>query len=137
MVKRLSVVDVDLCVGCMMCVFACSRRFGDGGVSKSAIKVASIGGIERGFRVIVCRACSDPPCAYVCPTTALKQREGGGVSINLAKCIGCGNCVRACPYGAIMWDEEASKPVVCAHCGYCTRYCPYEVIKLEEVIPSV
>lgn len=137
MVKRLSVVDVDLCVGCMMCVFACSRRFGDGGVSKSAIKVASIGGIERGFRVIVCRACPDPPCAYVCPTAALKRKEGGGVTINLTKCIGCGNCVKACPYGAIMWDEETSKPVVCAHCGYCTRYCPYGVIRLEEVVPSV
>ncbi len=137
MAKRLSVVDVDLCVGCMMCVFACSRRFGDGGVSKSAIKVASIGGIERGFKVIVCRACLDPPCIHVCPTGALKRREGGGVVIDLARCIECGNCVAACPYRAIMWDEETNRPVICTHCGYCTRYCPYGVIKLEEVVPSV
>lgn len=131
--RRLSVVDVDLCVGCMMCVFACSRRFGDGGVARSAIKVASIGGIERGFTVIVCRACPDPPCASVCPTDALNRREGGGVVLNQGKCIGCGNCVKACPYGAVMWDEEANKPIVCMYCGYCARYCPYGVIEIEEV----
>jgi Fe-S-cluster-containing dehydrogenase component len=133
MVKRVSVVDVDLCVGCMMCVFACTRRFGEGGVSKSAIRVASIGGIERGFTVIVCRACSDPPCAASCPTDALKPRKGGGIVFDPAKCVGCGNCVRACPYGALMWDEESSKPIVCTYCGYCVNYCPYGVIKLEEV----
>ena len=133
MVKRVSVVDVELCVGCMSCVFACNRRFGDGGVAKSAIKVLSIGGVERGFTVVVCRACPDPPCAAACPTEALKRREGGGVVLDHTKCVGCGNCVRACPYGAVLWDEESNKPIVCVHCGYCTQYCPYGVIKLEEV----
>ncbi|MEM1641509.1 MAG: 4Fe-4S binding protein [Desulfurococcaceae archaeon] len=132
-VRRVSVVDVDLCVGCMMCVFACNRRFGNGGVAASAIKVMSIGGVERGFRVIVCRACTDPPCASVCPTRALQPRKGGGVILDFEKCVGCGNCVRACPFGAISWDEEINKPIVCTYCGYCVRYCPYGVIKLEEV----
>ncbi|RLE85430.1 MAG: [Fe-S]-binding protein [Thermoprotei archaeon] len=136
MARRLSVVDVELCVGCMMCVFACSRRFGDGGVAKSAIRVASIGGIERGFRVIVCRACPDPPCAASCPTGALKPRKGGGVLMDPKKCVSCGNCVRACPIGAVMWDEESNKPIICVHCGICAQYCPYGVIELEEVRAS-
>ncbi|HDD34112.1 MAG TPA: [Fe-S]-binding protein [Thermofilaceae archaeon] len=117
----------------MMCVFACARRFGDGGVARSAIRVASIGGIERGCRVIVCRACTDPPCAASCPTGALKPRRGGGVIMDPKKCVSCGNCVRACPIGAVMWDEEANKPIICVHCGICVDYCKYEVIKLEEV----
>ncbi|MCX8176661.1 MAG: [Fe-S]-binding protein, partial [Candidatus Bathyarchaeota archaeon] len=66
-VKRLVSVDVDLCVGCQCCMFACNRRFGEAGISKSAIRVVSAGGVERGFVVIVCRACLDPPCARVCP----------------------------------------------------------------------
>jgi len=124
---------VDLCVGCMSCVFACNRRFGDAGVSKSAIKVASIGGIERGFRIIVCRACPDPPCAASCPTEALKPRPGGGVTYDSRRCVSCGNCVRACPIGAVMWDEEVNKPIICVHCGMCVEYCPYNVLAMEEV----
>ncbi len=131
--KKLSVVDVEKCVGCMSCVFACNRRFGEGGVAKSAIRVRSMGGIERGFTVIVCHACRDPPCASVCPTGALRPRKGGGVILDPSKCIGCGNCVRACPIGAVMWDEENNKPVICIHCGYCVNYCPYGVLALEEV----
>ncbi|MEM1898484.1 MAG: hypothetical protein QXD36_05280, partial [Sulfolobales archaeon] len=77
--KRLVVIDVNKCVGCQLCMLACSRRFGVVGHSKSAIWVRSAGGFERGFTLVVCRACRDPPCARVCPTKALKLREGGGV----------------------------------------------------------
>jgi len=129
---RLSVIDIDKCVGCGLCMFACSRRFGEGGLDKSHIWVRSIGGVENGFRVIVCRACSDPPCAKVCPTDALKVREGGGVILIPSKCIGCGNCRDACVLGAVFWDEENNKPMICVHCGVCTEYCPHGVIALEE-----
>jgi len=113
-------------------MFACTRRFGEGGLSKSAIHVKSAGGFERGFVVIVCRACEDPPCARVCPTDALRLRVGGGVVLRKEKCIGCGNCVNACVVGAIFWDDESNKPVICIHCGYCASFCPYGVIKLER-----
>ncbi|RSN69723.1 4Fe-4S dicluster domain-containing protein [Candidatus Korarchaeum cryptofilum] len=127
---RLEVVDPDICVGCMSCMFACSRRFGDAGLNYSAIQVRSVGGVERGFTVIVCRACSDPSCMKVCPTSALRSREGGGVILDSRLCIGCGYCVKACPFGAIFWDCVNDKPVICTHCGLCVDFCPYGVIKL-------
>jgi len=133
MVKRLAVIDVDLCVGCQSCMFACSRRFVDAGLASSAILVKSVGGVERGFTVIVCRACKDPPCARVCPVDALDIRVGGGVILDASKCIGCGFCTEACPYGAIFWNEEQNKPIVCVYCGYCADYCPYDVIALEDI----
>lgn len=131
--KRLAVVDVDLCVGCQSCMFACSRRLGTAGLANSAIHVRSIGGVERGFTVIVCRACNDPPCARVCPVDALTVRKDGGVRLDPGKCIGCGICREVCPYGAIFWNEERNKPVICIYCGYCESYCPYGVIALEEI----
>jgi carbon-monoxide dehydrogenase iron sulfur subunit len=126
---RLIVIDAERCVGCQMCMFACARRQGEGGLAEACIGVRSVGGMERGFTIIVCRACDDPPCAKVCPTNALKLREGGGVRLDTAACIGCGNCKDACLIGAIFWNEEANKPMICIHCGYCAKFCPHGVLK--------
>lgn len=133
MVKRLSVLDVDRCVGCQACMFACVRRLGKGGLEGTSIHIKSAGGIRKGFVVIVCRACHDPPCARVCPTDALVYREGGGVRLKIKLCIGCENCVEACPFGAIFWDPHQNKPEVCVYCGYCAPYCPYDVLVLEDI----
>jgi Fe-S-cluster-containing dehydrogenase component len=114
-------------------MFACNRRYGIGGLSKSAIMVRSSGGFERGFVVITCRACHDPPCLKVCPVDALSPRESGGVILQFSKCIGCQLCVDACPVKAVFWDQEANKPNICVHCGYCVDYCPYDILELRKV----
>jgi carbon-monoxide dehydrogenase iron sulfur subunit len=133
MVKRLSVVDPERCVGCQCCMFACARRSGQGGLATACIGVRSLGGMRRGFTVVVCRACPDPPCARVCPTDALTVRPGGGVHLAPALCIGCKNCVQACPFGAVFWDTAENKPQICIYCGICAKYCPYDVLALEEI----
>ncbi|MFC1849665.1 4Fe-4S binding protein [candidate division CSSED10-310 bacterium] len=129
---RLAVVDADKCVGCQSCMFACARRLGVCGLSKTSLWVRSVGGMSRGFTVIVCRACEDPPCAKVCPTGAIKTKKGGGVRHTSSQCIGCGHCATACLIGAIFWDHEVNKPMICVHCGYCVDYCPHGVLDIEE-----
>ena len=132
MIKRLAVIDNDRCVGCQSCMFACVRRQGHAGLAGTRIKVRSDGGFERGFVVIVCRACSDPQCLKVCPVDALVARVDGGVRLVAELCIGCRLCVDACPFGAVFWDETADKPAVCVYCGYCAKFCPHRVIAMEE-----
>jgi Fe-S-cluster-containing dehydrogenase component len=130
---RLAIADSERCVGCQDCMFACVRRQGRAGLSETCIGVRSAGGMEKGFVVIVCRACADPPCARVCPVDALMVRDGGGVRLDSAKCIGCGYCRDACLIGAVFWDDEVNKPMICVHCGYCVKYCPHGVLKQERV----
>lgn len=132
MTKRVT-VETEKCVGCQSCMFACARRFGIGGLSKSSIAVRSVGGMERGFIIVVCRACPDSPCAEVCPVDALKPKPGGGVVFNSDKCLGCGLCVDACSLGAVFWDGKTNKPVICTYCGFCVRYCPHGVLEFKEV----
>ena len=129
---RLEVLDTERCVGCQNCMFACTRRQGEGGLSKTCIGVRSIGGMERGFKVIVCRACENPPCARVCPTGALIPRNGGGVCLEASECSGCGDCRDACILGAVFWNVENNKPMVCVHCGYCLQFCPHGVLGIEK-----
>jgi len=131
---RVSVADIERCIGCYSCMFACSRlSFGVVGLTKSAIQVKSAGGIERGFVVVVCRACVDPPCAKSCPTGALTPRPGGGVTFDESKCIGCKSCHEACIVGAVVWDEERNAPIICRYCGFCTKFCPHNVIVFESI----
>ncbi len=113
-------------------MFACSRRHGEMGNDYSGILPVSLSGFERGATVIFCRACSEPPCAQVCPTNALTPREGGGVIYREELCIGCKNCIQACTIGAI-FERRNGKPALCVHCGYCANYCPHGVLAYEEV----
>ena len=48
-------------------------------------------------------------------------------------CIGCRNCVEACPFGAVFWDAHEQKPQICVYCGFCAPFCPYDVLALEEI----
>jgi len=130
--KRLAVVDEERCVGCQCCMFACSRRLNKPGLAQSSIGVRSNGGMERGFVVVVCRACENPPCARACPTDALVRKDGGGVRLHEDKCIGCGSCVDACVVRAVYWDNETNKPMICIQCGFCVDFCPRGVIELVE-----
>jgi NAD-dependent dihydropyrimidine dehydrogenase PreA subunit len=53
--------------------------------------------------------------------------------VKFEKCEGCGDCVEACPTGAI--EVKENKAVInlddCSDCGACVDSCPTQAIDLE------
>ncbi len=52
------------------------------------------------FMPRLCMQCENPPCVGVCPVAATYKTPDGTILVDQARCIGCGYCVVACPYGA-------------------------------------
>ena len=97
-------IDLRRCVGCQTCTAACtSANATPPGVQWRRvldIETGEFPDVQRTFMPVACMHCANPPCMHVCPTTATKQREDGLVTIDYDICIGCANCVMACPYDA-------------------------------------
>ncbi len=55
------------------------------------------------------------------------------------KCTGCGLCLGACPFSAIVMDEAYARITeACTYCGACVDSCPFAAILLErEEAPPV
>jgi Fe-S-cluster-containing dehydrogenase component len=109
-------IDYSRCIGCQACVHACSEC--DTHRGRSLIHLETI---ERRESVQtapqVCMHCEDPICAQVCPADAIKQTSDGVVQSSLKpRCIGCSNCVLACPFGVPKYDADVDQMMKCDMC---------------------
>ena len=72
----------------------------------------------------LCMQCDNSPCTGVCPVGATYRTEDGVILVDARRCIGCGYCVVACPYGArylVPAGPEAPNdtPGVADKCTWC------------------
>jgi len=57
-----------------------------------------------------------------------------GIWIDHDKCVGCGNCVPACPFGLLeLIEEEIQIKEGCTFCSACQEVCDYDAILIEDV----
>ena len=102
-------IDETLCVGCDNCEKACAETH-DGNSRLNREAGASFADVHV---PISCRHCEHPHCMKDCPPDAIHRASDGEVFIDQEACIGCGNCVRNCPYDVISLQKNpAPKPTL-------------------------
>ena len=130
-------IDPNRCIGCQACVQACSECDTHRGESMIHLEY-----IERSQSVqtvpVVCMHCEQPTCAEVCPADAIKRTADGVVqSARKPRCIACGNCVMACPFGVPEVYEDRQLMMKCDMCydrssvgkkPMCATVCPSQAL---------
>ena len=105
------------------------------------VDTLSINGYEFNYSG-ACNHCNDPGCMAVCPTGAMHRDEEGFVVHDNAKCIGCGRCVNACPYGAVSLSRGSGYAQKCDACASlrqagrnpaCVDACPTRALRFTDI----
>ena len=157
--------DVTLCIGCKACEVACKEwnglpghepQFRDSFDNTGQLdgqnwrhvkfleqaKPGSSAGVAWTMMSDVCKHCSDASCLEVCPTNAIIRTEFDTVYIQPDVCNGCRDCIAACPYHVIGFNEERGLAQKCTFCydrlqnnlmPACAKACPTESIKFGDL----
>ena len=153
-------IDTSRCIGCKACQSAC-QEWNDlreevgvnAGVydnphdltpaSWTLMRFAEwenpqSGNLEWLIRKDGCMHCEDPGCLKACPAPgAIVQYSNGIVDFQKANCIGCGYCVKGCPFNIPRISRAEGKAFKCTLCSdrvavgqipACAKACPTHAI---------
>lgn len=102
-------IDLTRCFGCQTCASACkvannlpaklvfNTVYTVGGASTDTA-TGTFPNCTMSYRPVQCQHCDNAKCVEVCPTGATTKDDDGIVSVDSELCIGCGSCIKACPY---------------------------------------
>jgi Fe-S-cluster-containing dehydrogenase component len=148
-------INLHRCIGCRTCTISCKmenhvaaglqriRVLNAAGTTVYDVPTGEYPDIALDWTPTPCQHCDNPPCVPVCPVEATGKRDDGIVYVDIEKCIGCGKCVDACPYGARQLDEAAEKVDKCSLCSHrldagvqttvCQICCPNRAIVVGDL----
>ena len=140
-------IDVFHCIGCYGCVTACKNWHDIPAGEKGRKHLVDITEgeyplVSRWIFPVSCMQCDIPSCVSVCPTEAIFQRQDGIVVTKQKECIGCGECLEACPYKARTIRAGMGKADGCDMCvdridrgllPYCVASCAGEAMVFGDL----
>ena len=153
-------IDVSKCIGCKACQAACLEwnelheeigTFNGTYTNPPDLTPASFtlmrftewvnpetDNLEWLIRKDGCMHCADPGCLKACPAPgAIVQYSNGIVDFAHDKCIGCGYCVKGCPFNIPRISQVDHKAYKCTLCSdrvavgqgpACQKACPTQAI---------
>jgi carbon-monoxide dehydrogenase iron sulfur subunit len=136
--RKALIFNANYCTGCRECELVCSfKHESKFNPKKARIRVLSIYPTPGIDFAVICQHCEDPPCAKVCPQGAIGRDErSGAITLSKKQCFGCGLCIEACPFGAILFDEDKERAYKCDLCKgnpKCVQYCAYGALTFDEI----
>ena len=153
MTKRYGLlIDLERCTGCGTCTIACKVEHGI--EVGSGIRVETVGGahpdtplgtypnLRMHYLPIPCMHCEHVPCRDACLVDAIHRRDDGIVLLDIGRCTGCEECIPACPYGALFFDQDKKIAHKCDLCfqrlsagfgPFCVLCCPEEAIQYGDI----
>jgi formate dehydrogenase iron-sulfur subunit len=153
-------IDVSKCIGCKACQVACLEwndlreevGFNTGvydnphDLTPASLTVMRFTewvnpetqNLEWLIRKDGCMHCEDPGCLKACPAPgAIVQYANGIVDVVKENCIGCGYCVKGCPFNIPRISKVDNKAYKCTLCSdrvavgqgpACAKSCPTQAI---------
>jgi formate dehydrogenase iron-sulfur subunit len=151
-------IDISKCIGCKACQAACyewNDLRDEIGVNVGVYdnppdltenswtlmrftEVEENGNLEWLIRKDGCMHCADPGCLKACPAPgAIVQYSNGIVDFISENCIGCGYCVKGCPFNIPRISKKDQKAYKCTLCSdrvsvglepACAKACPTQAI---------
>jgi formate dehydrogenase iron-sulfur subunit len=153
-------IDVSKCIGCKACQVACNEwndrhehigfNYGvyDNPVDLTAESFTVMRftewenpeteNLEWLIRKDGCMHCADPGCLKACPSPgAIVQYSNGIVDFDHEKCIGCGYCIKGCPFNIPRISKVDQRAYKCTLCSdrvavgqgpACAKACPTHAI---------
>ena len=126
------IITPSRCTACRTCELACSFKHpvGSGpGMSRIRAFMKS----EGKNMVLTCFKCDDAACVKVCPVEALvRNQETAAIDVDEERCIRCGACAAACPFGHMEADKSTHLAVKCDLCKgepACAAFCPTRTLE--------
>ncbi|MDR0448586.1 MAG: 4Fe-4S dicluster domain-containing protein [Treponema sp.] len=123
----------EVCQGCRSCEAVCSvQHYSAVSPTGTGIRVEEKEAMGT-FNLFVCEQCFDMPCARACSAEVISRNSYSGAVEIGEDCSGCGVCVEACSFKAIVMSEVSGKTraVKCDLCGglpVCVNACPRQAL---------
>jgi molybdopterin-containing oxidoreductase family iron-sulfur binding subunit len=87
-----------------------SPEAGSAGFDDAPLPIAAADVSASTFVARLCMQCELSPCTTVCPVGATFRTADGVILVDATRCIGCGYCVVACPYGSRSFNWSDPRP---------------------------